>query len=65
MNLWTFGTLLFNKKGRLFCLFSSTQDMDATMHAITANTGIMSWDMSIMNQNVFRLMSMFNSFMPW
>jgi uncharacterized protein YoxC len=39
--------------------------MNQAIQTMTANTGVMTRDMSIMNQNVSRPMSFMNSFAPW
>lgn len=39
--------------------------MNESMKAMTMNTGVMSRDMGVMNDNVGRPMSFMNSFAPW
>ena len=40
-------------------------EMNESMKAMTVNTGFMSRDMGVMNQNIGRPLSFMNSFSPW
>ncbi len=46
-------------------LLIRVSEMNDSMKAMTMNTGVMSRDMGVMNQNVGRPMSFMNKFAPW
>ena len=46
-------------------MLTSMETMDKAMQHMTLTTATMRNDMSIMNRNISRPMSFFNSFMPW